>query len=143
MGKSVDEACQEDIWRLEDAYGDPLVGLEMAAIEGVKVLGDAKIPVEWLESLMDIVKTYIKPKVAKISGILTLKSKAGDGVYRVKAVLGKITEAIKFEENVKARIYTIGASRYRINLEGYDYKILENILAKISRDVELESKNKE
>jgi len=140
LGKSIDEAYEEAIWKLEDTYGDPLLGLEMAAIEGVKALENAKIPAEWQEQLMETIKTHIKPKTAKISGILTLKSKARDGVYRIKAVLGRIMETIKSEENIKVRVYTIGSPRYRIELEGYDYKILENTLTKILKDIELEAK---
>ncbi len=140
LGKSVDEAYRDVIWKLEDAYGDPLAGLERAVLEGEKALRDAGIPEYWIQPLLDIARTHVEVKTVRISGIMTVKSTASDGLYRVRNLLLKVKSILEREEKVKARLYTIGAPRYRLDLEGHDYKILESILKKVLEEAYGEAK---
>ncbi|MCE4619356.1 MAG: translation initiation factor IF-2 subunit alpha [Desulfurococcales archaeon] len=140
MGKTLDEAYKEVIWKLEDAYGDPMSGLERAVIYGREALEEAEIPEEWIEPLLEAAKTHIKIKQVKISGIFTLRSFASDGVERIKKVLVKAREnAVVEGEEIKVRVYTIGAPRYRIDLQSHDYKILEKALQKSLKVAEKEA----
>ncbi len=128
IGKSQDDAYREVIWPLEDAYGDVMTGLEQAAVYGPDALKEAGIPGEWIEPLMEAVKTHIEVRRVKISGIITLRSRAGDGVHKIRKVLIEAREAAKIDGTVDVRIYTVGSPRYRIDLQGHDYKILEKAL---------------
>lgn len=129
LGKSLDEAYKEVIWKLEDAYGDPMTGLERAVIYGREALEEAGIPEEWIEPLLEAAKTHVKIKEVKISGILTLRSLAPDGVERIRRVLLRFRDnAVVEGEDIKVRVYTIGAPRYRVDLQSHDYKILEKAL---------------
>ncbi|MCS7106756.1 MAG: translation initiation factor IF-2 subunit alpha [Acidilobaceae archaeon] len=139
MKKGEEEAYKEVIWKLEEAYGDPLTGLERAVIEGARALENAGIPKAWVEPLLEMAKTHVKLKTAKISGVFLLRSRAGEGVYRIKELLKKVEEVAK-DENVRVRLYYIGSPRYRIDLEGYDYKVLEERLAKVLKTAEEEAK---
>ncbi|MEB3779623.1 MAG: translation initiation factor IF-2 subunit alpha [Desulfurococcales archaeon] len=130
IGKSVDDAYREVIWPLEDTYGEVMAGLEQAAIYGEEALKDAGIPDEWIKPLMDAVRTHIEVRRVKISGIITLRSRAGDGVHKIRKVLVEAREAAKIDDSVDVRIYTVGAPRYRIDLQGHDYKILEKALSR-------------
>jgi len=139
LGKSVDEAYKV-LWALEDAYGDPLAGLERAVLEGAQALREAGIPEEWVEPLAEIARTHVEVKTVKISGIMTVKSSESDGVNRVKSVLLKAKSVLESGGRVKARLYTVGAPRYRVDLEGHDYKTLEAILKKAVDEASKEAK---
>jgi len=131
LGKSVDEAYEKVIWKLEDYYGDALTGLEQAVIYGRQALEEAGIPEEWIEPLLEAARTHVKVRQVKISGIFTLRSMAPDGVKRIREVLIAARDSAKVEgEEIKVRVYTVGAPRYRIDLQSHDYKILEEALKK-------------
>ncbi|MCE4603730.1 MAG: translation initiation factor IF-2 subunit alpha [Aeropyrum sp.] len=131
MGKSVEEAYREVLWKLEDAYGDPMKGLEAAVLRGEEALREAGVPDEWVEPLLETARSHIKIKVVRITGYFTLRSTSGDGVERIKKVLEAAKDAVQDasgEAKVTVRIYSIGAPKYRIDLQGYDYKSLERAL---------------
>ncbi len=140
IGKSVDEAYREVIWKLEDTYGDAMSGLENAVIYGEQALKDANIPDEWIKPLLEAAKTHIEVKQVKISGIITATSKEPDGVERIRELLltikKEIEKALSKEEQFKVRIYTIGAPKYRIDLTGHDPKTLEKALASAIKKAE-------
>ena len=140
IGKSADEAYKEVIWKLEDAYGDPMTGLEQAVIYGREALEEAGIPEEWIEPLLKAAQTHVRVRQVKISGIFTLRSMAPDGVERIRKVLLAARDNAKVEgEEVRVRIYTIGAPRYRIDLQSHDYKVLEEALSRATQAAEEEA----
>ena len=130
IGKTVDQAFSEVVWRLDDYYGDPLAGLERAVIYGAKALEEAGVPREWIDPLLEEARARIEVRQVKISGVFTLQSTASDGVIRVKRVLEAAREAASKtgEGQVKVRLYSIGSPRYRIDLQSHEYKILERAL---------------
>ena len=132
LGKSAEEAFSEVIWKLDDYYGDPLTGLEQALIYGPEALKEAGVPDEWIEPLIEEAKHRVTIKQVKISGIFTLQSKERDGVKRIKEVLTAIRESIESgsDGQIKVKIYTIGAPKYRMDLISHDYKVLEEALEK-------------
>ncbi len=132
LGKSVDDAYKEVIWRLEDTYGDAMTGLEQAVIYGEKALRDAGIPEEWIQPLLEVAKRHVEVRSVRISGILTLRTTAPDGVERIRKILLQAREAGKSaSDNVTIRIYTVGAPRYRVDVQGHDYRDLEEALSRI------------
>ncbi len=131
LGKSVEEAYKEVIWKLEDHYGDPMKGLEEAVIRGPEALKEAGITDEWIEPLMSAAKVHVKVKTLKISGIMTLQSMAPDGVERIRDVLLTLKKSLEEPSlKVRGRVYSVGSPRYRVDLQGYDYKELEKALSK-------------
>lgn len=143
LGRSVDEAYRDVLWRLEDTYGDPMVGLERAVLEGENALRSSGIPEHWVKPLLDIARTHVEVKAVRISGVLTVRSTASDGLYRVKKFLLKVKELLEGEPKVKARLYTIGAPRYRVDMEGHDFKTLELTLKRVLEEATKEAKKLE
>lgn len=132
LGKSVDEAYREVIWKLEDAFGDPMRGLEEAVIRGDTVLRNAGIPEEWIEHIVEAARNHVKVKTLRISGIITVRSFEPDGVERIKKVLMEAKKVIDSSgKRVSGRIYNIGSPKYRVDLQGYDYKELESVLDEV------------
>lgn len=129
LGASADEA-HSILWKLNDAYGDALTALEQAVVYGVKPLVAAGVPERWAEAIYEVAKARVEVRQVKISGVFTLQSFDGDGVERIRRVLMAARDAAQSgdPEHVKVRIYSVGVPRYRIDLMGHDYKVLEEAL---------------
>ena len=130
LKKTEKQAYSEVIWRLEDKYGDVMTGLEMAALEGEQPLVAAGVPQEWVGPLVEAAKKYVEIKRVRISAIVTAKSLSSDGVERIRELL-KLIEGGVGSGDVSVKVYAIGAPKYRVDLTGVDYKVLEDALAKI------------
>ena len=70
----------------------------------------------------------------EIEGVFILRSTRPDGVLAIKRVL----EAAKSAANgsAEARIYTIGAPRYKIEVVAENYKIAEKALSRAVSEAE-------
>ena len=134
LNKSLEEAYEEVWLKLEEAYGDVLTALEDSAVLGEDVLRKAGVSEEWIRALIEEVPKHIKVKRVRISGRLFLTTYEPDGIHRIRELLKSLTEGLG--EDVTVRIYSEGAPRYRIELEGTDYKVLENALADLVRRAE-------
>jgi len=112
----------------ETIYG----AFEEASFEGHEVL--SKVTGEELaKAIEEIAKENIKIQKVKIRGYFELMSDAPDGVERIKKAL---MEVYKFKsDEVDVRIEYVGAPRYRVILEGEDYKSAEKVLKKLSDGV--------
>jgi len=131
LGKSLEEAYEQVGARLEDAYGELMAAFEEAAVRGEEVLRKAGVPEEWIKPLMEEIRRHVEVKRVKIAGIITARSIAGDGVERVKKTLLTVKETILgHSKDLAVRLYTVGAPRYRLEVESYDYKTIEAALEK-------------
>jgi len=132
LKKGEEDAYKEVIWKFEDYFGDIMSGLEASLTGEKNLLKKAGVSDEWIDVLEEIAKKYIEVKRVGISSILTLRSGDPNGVEKIKKVLIDLRDEAKKVEDVKVKVYTIGAPKYRLDLIGPDYKTLENILSKIT-----------
>ncbi len=144
LGKSIEEAYREVVWKLEDYYGNPMVGLEEAVLSGPEALKAAGIPEEWIEPLYKEALRHVRVKMVKIRGILFVRSYDSDGVEKIKEALTKIEEAINsYDQNVKGKVYLLGSPRYVVEITAPDYKTAEKVLQNgLKVFMEYASKNK-
>ncbi len=137
LGKTLDEAYEEAGWKIEEYYGELMAGLEQAAMRGPQALIQAGVPEEWAKVIAEEAARHIEIKKVKISGVFNLRSLAPDGVERIKSVLIKAREAANsVSKDIETRVYTLGAPRYRIEIEAYDYKTAEKALAEALKAAE-------
>ncbi len=137
LGKSLEEAYREAGWKIEEHYGELMAGLEQAVLRGPQALIEAGVPEEWAKVLAEEAARHIEIKRVKVAGVFTLRSLAPDGVDRIREVLLKAKEAAQSaEEDIEAKLYTIGAPRYRIEITAIDYKKAEHALAEALRAAE-------
>jgi translation initiation factor 2 subunit 1 len=131
LGKSLEEAYREAGWKLEDVYGELMAAFEEAAVRGEEVLRKAGVPEEWIGPLMEEIRRHVEVKRVKITGIITARSFAGDGVERVRQTLLEVNNTILgHSKDLSVRLYTVGAPRYRLDVESFDYKTIERALEK-------------
>jgi translation initiation factor 2 subunit 1 len=130
LGKSLEEVYKEVVWKLEDYYGDPLIGFEEAVLSGPDALRAAGIPEEWVEPLYREALKHVKVKMVKIRGTIFLRSYDSDGVEKIRNILTMIEDRINSDgKNVKGRIYLLGSPRYVVEITAPDYKTAEKILS--------------
>jgi len=144
LNRSLDEAY-ENVWIHLEKNIDPFSLLEECVIKGPSILIDHGIPKDWSEALCEEAKKHIQIKTIKLRGILKLVSLKPDGIERIRKALETISSSIQNKDDVKLSIYTIGAPRYRIEIEALDYKKAEevwsnisDILTKIAKELELD-----
>ncbi len=140
-GKTLEEVYELVGRKLENAYGDLMTAFEEAVIRGEEALRSAGIPEEWIEPILEEVKRHVHVKRVKIEGTIVALSRAGDGVERVRKVLLSMkNKLLGFSKDISARLYTVGAPRYKVEMEAYDYKTLENALEEALEEAEKAAK---
>ncbi|MEM1675827.1 MAG: translation initiation factor IF-2 subunit alpha [Desulfurococcaceae archaeon] len=131
IGKSIEEAYREVVWKLEEHYGNPYLGLEELLIKECSALTEANVSQEWCIPLLEEARKHIRIETVKIRVILTLRCFERDGVDRIRKVLLSISDIVNKYSNVKHRIYVLGSPRYILELYGYEYRELEKTLGEI------------
>ncbi len=127
LGTNLDEADKTIGLKIEEFFGTLYAGFESAAESGEKALAGAEIPKEWATVLTEIAKANVKIPRVKVSGILKISSFKPNGVNVVREALIR-AKNVKKSEDAKINIYTIGAPRYKIEVEARDYKEGERVL---------------
>ncbi|RLF17064.1 MAG: translation initiation factor IF-2 subunit alpha [Thermoprotei archaeon] len=128
LGKTLDDAYKEAGWPMEDYFGEIFAGFEEAAIKGEKVLLECGLSPEWAKVITEIAKTHIEIPKVKLNGIVTLTCLSAKGIIAIKEALLKAAEYLKSQKDIKWRIYTVGAPRYRIEIITSNPKEGEKIL---------------
>jgi translation initiation factor 2 subunit 1 len=130
MGRSIEEAYKS-VWAFLEKFVDPLSIIEEAVLKGYQKFVELGIPEEWAKALFEEAKKHITIKTVKIRGIIKLISYKPDGIERIRRTLLEIKNKVS-QEDVKVSLYTIGAPRYRVEIEAYDYKTAEKAFSIIN-----------
>lgn len=131
IGRSIQDAYGEVVWKLEDYYGDPYLGLEELLVKGCSALSSAGVSDEWCSILLEEARRHIRIKSVKIRSMFILRCFNNNGVDRIREVLLSINDIVGKHNNVKHRVYVLGSPRYVLELYGYEYKDLEKVLKEI------------
>ncbi len=140
LGRTLDEAYEKVGWKLEDYYGEIYRGLEEAHLRGEEALIEAGVPKRWAKAVAELAKTSIRIPRAKISGIVTVQCIGKNGVVKLRKVLTSWRDKVKLPDGVNVRFYTMGAPRYKIDIEALNFKAAERVLKEILRSIEAEAK---
>lgn len=105
------------------------------------VINDLKLPKNYEQILVDIVKEKIKPPRVSIKATFVLKSSASNGIKIIKDALIKGEDLAK-KNNYDLKLRYIGAPNYEIEVSAANYKLAEEALKKVS-DIIIENIKKE
>ncbi|MEM0005348.1 MAG: translation initiation factor IF-2 subunit alpha [Ignisphaera sp.] len=133
------EDAYKYVWTILEREADPLSVLEEAVLKGPQLLVQRGIPEDWSNAIFSEAQRHISIKTVKIRALAELVCYKSDGIERIKKILSDIS-SMDYGSNTKVSVYTIGAPRYRIEIEAVDYKIAEDIYNRISRYLEEQSK---
>ncbi|MCC6045309.1 MAG: translation initiation factor IF-2 subunit alpha [Ignisphaera sp.] len=129
LGKTLNEAYKY-VWAFLEKNIDPMTLIEEAVLKGPQRLIEIGINDVWAKALYEEAKKHVTIKIVRIRGIAKLVSYKANGIERIKSILSEIKSKFK-KDNININIYTIGAPRYRIEIESHDYKIAEEIFNQI------------
>ncbi len=135
LKKTLDEAYEKVGWRLEDYYGEIFKGLEEASLRGEEALVEAGVEKKWAEVVAEIARQNIKLPKVKMSYIITLQCLEG-GLPALKKALTSWEESVEVPQNAVVRFYTIGAPRYKLDVEALNYKDGERLSQEILKSIE-------
>lgn len=141
MSKTLDEAYSK-VWSKFEKSIDPLSILEEVVMRGPEKLREMGIEEPWAKAVYEEAKKHIAIKTVKIRGIAKIVSYKPDGIDRIKKILTEVKNAFA-GSSIKIDIYTIGAPKYRIEIESHEYRSAEDAFTKISELIEKLSKDLE
>jgi translation initiation factor 2 subunit 1 len=135
LRKTLDEAYEKVGWPLEDHYGEIFKGLEEASLRGEEALLEANVEKKWAEVVAEIARQNIRLPRVKLSFIINLQCLEG-GVKALKDILTSWERSVKLPSNTSVRFYTLGAPRYKLDVEALNYKDGEKISSDILKAIE-------
>jgi translation initiation factor 2 subunit 1 len=110
---------------LVEKYGSVFHAFEVASNDAKKFQKEhGKDP--WVAAFLSVAADNLAPAHVTISGTLQIRSTAPDGLLRVREAL-KAAEAVSPDS---IRVQYVGAPRYRIRVDGTQYKKVEDTLKK-------------
>lgn len=131
---SLDDAYKEVGWKMEDIFGDILMGFEDTKQTGLNILTEKGIPTKWVEVLGEVAQTYVEIPHVKITGIIEIQCYQSDGIIQIQKALQsgmKVTDG----EGTKININLIGSPKYRIEVTSTGYKHAESIIDNASKNI--------
>ncbi|MCC6003188.1 MAG: translation initiation factor IF-2 subunit alpha [Thermofilum sp.] len=135
LKKTLDVAYLEVGWKLEDHYGEIYRGLEEASVRGEEALLEAGVVKQWAKIVTELSKQAIKPKKVKLAVEIKLQC-LSRGIDGIKAVLTGWEQEVNLSSDSMVRVYTLGAPKYRLDVEAASYKEGEKILAEVISSME-------
>jgi translation initiation factor 2 subunit 1 len=118
--------------KLIENFGLLYTAFEKVATNGPEVLVEIDVPKEWAQEIALIASENIKLPKVTISGYLDLICTKPDGVEVIKKSLRK---AYDVDDEVSLEITYTGAPRYRVKVIAPNYKLAENVLKKVAKNV--------
>ena len=119
--------------KLERKYGNVYSSFEMAKERGIEVLIDADIKKKYASPLKELIDLYIKLPKVDIHGIFEVRVLKPNGIEIIREGLSKVYEINRDKVSIKA--YTIGAPRYRVEVNAPNYKVAESVMKEITDKV--------
>jgi len=130
-----EEALYEKVGILiAERYDSLYNGLEEAAKKGVTALMKLGIPDEIIEPLAELSKEKIKIRMFEARGIINVACRDPKGVLVIKEALSNAIRLGK-KKKIDVEIYSLGAPKYRIELETDDPKKTEGALKEIVAEI--------
>ncbi|MCD6381130.1 MAG: translation initiation factor IF-2 subunit alpha [Candidatus Odinarchaeota archaeon] len=124
------EVLMEEVYdKLERKYGNVYSSFEMTKERGIEVLRDAGVKKKYALPLKELIDLYIKLPKVDIHGIFEVKVLKPNGVEIIRDGLSKVYEVDMDKVTIKA--YTIGAPRYRVEVNAPNYKVAEGVMKEI------------
>ncbi len=130
---SADEATTASIRdKILQKYESVFDALEKSVKEGDEIFLKADVAPQWATALTENARAKIKMKKVTMSGTLELTTSKSKGVEAIRTALLNAKKVATSQSSI--RIYTIGAPRYRIEVDAPDYSDAETILSEAANE---------
>ncbi len=112
---------------LLDKFGSLYDPLEEAIDTGTEALAKAGVAPEWVQALAEISKTKIKLERSKVRATLSVACHKPGGLEVIKQSLAA-AKKVRKPRGTEVRIYTVGAPKYRVEVEASSFESAEKVL---------------
>src|SRR6266704_2212149 len=129
------EEDAEDIRKiLLDKFGGLYSPLEEALDEGPEVLVKGGLSSEWAQAITEVTKTKIRLERSKVRGTVSITCHKPGGVEIIRQALTS-AKKIRRPRGSEVKIYTIGAPKYRVEVEAGSFEAAEKTLNSVMDDI--------
>jgi len=117
------------VWSRVSAKYDSLFSCFEEVVKNENLLKELGIAADIAKPLLEAIQLRIKPQEVRISGKLSLKSYAPDGIEIIRQCL----KAVEAAGGESLKMTYLGAGHYNIVITSTDYKTAEKILEKATK----------
>lgn len=108
--------------------------LQNATVEGENAFEGIKLSDSWKTALVKAAKESIETPQVKIKANIEIESKAPNGIEIIRGALVN-AKSKKLPKDVELKLKYLGAPKYRLELIAPNYKIAEQVLDGLSKDI--------
>jgi len=120
---------------LADAFGDVLTAFEEVVFTGKHVLDDVDISADWKAAIIAIAQKSIEIPRKTVRANVEIRVPGPFGARVIREALIRARDGITSKEHSEAKIYSVGAPTYAIEVTTPDYKTAEKLLASVCEDL--------
>ncbi len=117
-----------------DKFGGLYIPLEEALDDGTDALVEAGVPAEWAQALAEVSKTKIKLDRSKVRATVSVSCHDPGGVVKIKQAFAA-AKKVRKPRGTGVRIYTLGAPKYRVEVEAKNFEAAEKTLNMVVEEV--------
>ncbi len=125
--------------QLIQMYGSLFKAFQEVSNQGEKALEKIKIDKKVATQLLSLVQERIKRPEVKIHAMLSVSSRAPDGVDRVKSLVKNALDALKKNKQV-ITLHYVGAPRFKVMVAAADFKSAQKALDAFQESLEKDAK---
>ena len=108
--------------------------LEEALDEGPEALVEAGVSAEWAQALTEVSKTRIRLEKSKVRATLSVSCNKPGGLEKVKQAFAS-AKKVRKPRGTEVKIYTVGAPKYRVEVEAKSFEAAEKALNTVVEEV--------
>lgn len=117
-----------------DKFGGLYSPLEEALDEGPEALVEAGVSTDWAQALTEISKTRIKLERSKVRATVSVSCQKPGGLEKIKQAFAA-AKKVRKPRGTEVKIYTVGAPKYRVEVEAKNFEAAEKTLNSVVEEV--------
>ncbi len=119
---------------LMEKYGSLYSPLEEGLDEGVEALVKSGLSPEWAHTITEVSKSKIKLERSKVRATVSITCHKPGGLEILKQSLAA-AKKVRKPRGTEVKIYTIGAPKYRVEVEGSSFESAEKALNSVVEEL--------
>ncbi len=119
---------------LIEKFGSLYTPLEEGLDEGPEALLKAGVPTDWASALTEVAKSKIRLERSKVRATVSVSAHKPGGVGIIKQALNA-GKKVRKPRGAEVKIYTIGAPKYRVEVEAGSFESAEKALNSVVEEI--------
>ena len=119
---------------LIEKFGGLYSSLEETLDEGPETLVEAGVSTDWAQALAEISKTKIRLEKSKVRTTVSVSCDKPAGLEKIKQAFAA-GKKIRKPRGASVKIYTVGAPKYRVEVEAKNFEAAEKTLSVVLEEI--------